>query len=117
MINYNRPSGQVTWTNGTGSAVAAGDVVVLGNRIGIAAVDIANGSSGVIDISGVFTLAAVNTVAFAVGDDLFWDATAAKLNKTEADNNYAGMCDAVKAETATTAKVEINAPSRKKVTS
>jgi len=37
---------KVVWTNGTGSDVSSGDVVVISNIIGVAEVDIADGESG-----------------------------------------------------------------------
>ncbi len=46
----------LTYTNGTGSAIAAGAPVVVGNQIGVAAVDIANGETGELFMTGVHKL-------------------------------------------------------------
>lgn len=98
----------IDWVNGSGSAVAAGDVVPVGNLIGIAVADIANGASGVLEVTGAWILPAVNNAAFAAGDLLYWDATAKKATKTEAGNAVLGVCLAAKADTGTTCVCLIN---------
>ena len=78
-------SGKVlTWTNGTGSAVSAGDVVVVGNILGVALVDIANGSTGAVCINGRFTVAKVSAAVIAQGEDLTWDASASAFDDNAA---------------------------------
>jgi len=99
----------IGWINGTGAAVLSGAAVVLGNIIGIALEAIANGLSGSVALEEVWTLPAINTAAFAVGDDLYWDATAGKLTNVPGPV-YAGMCTAAKAETGTEAEVKLGGP-------
>lgn len=67
------------WYNGTGSAVSHGDVVQIGDRIAIPAADIAAGAYGTVNIEGIFKAAAIETDAFAVGDQLYWDPSEEEL--------------------------------------
>lgn len=54
MNNRNQGKGIVLqWTNGTGSAVSSGDMVLLGDQglVGIAVHDIADGSAGSVELA------------------------------------------------------------------
>ena len=56
----------VSYTNATGSAISAGDVVIMGKMAGIAINDIANGATGMVSIAGRYTVtkkAATDVVA------------------------------------------------------
>jgi len=99
----------INWVNGTGAAILSGAVVVLGRIIGIALGAIADGLSGSVALGEVWTLPAINTVAFAVGDDLYWDATAGKLT-TVPGPVYAGMCAKAKLQAGTDAEVRLAGP-------
>jgi len=59
-----------------GSDVTAGDVVVQGDLVGIAKLDIASGALGALAVEGVFDVAkeAGGGVTFAVGAPAYWDA-------------------------------------------
>lgn len=86
--NYVEHGDSVAWTNGTGSAVVSGQVVVLGTTadatIGVAAVDIANGATGTVHLEGVFTVPKVSGAVFAQGESLIWDASAAAFDDNQA---------------------------------
>ena len=84
MKTYVQPGKVITWTNGTGSAVASGDVVVVGNIIGVAAVDIADGASGSVAIEGVYTVPKVSGAVIAQGESLTWDASAGAFDDNAA---------------------------------
>lgn len=79
-------SGQVvTWTNGTGSAVSSGDIVVVGQVLGVCMVDIANGSTGAVKISGVrVTAPKVSAAVIAQGESLTWDVSAGAFDDNAA---------------------------------
>lgn len=111
MKNKNGEGKKLNWTNSTGADVASGDPVVVGDLIGIAEADIANGSAGVLDIDGEFTLVKANDEAFAQGDTLFLNTTTNKVTKTAAGNTRAGCASEAAAETAIEAQVKINVPS------
>jgi predicted RecA/RadA family phage recombinase len=95
------------YINSSEADIAYGDVVVIGSRVGIAGENIAVDATGSLKVVGVFELPAVNDTAFAVGDALYWDATAGKLTKTAEGNTAAGYATEAKAQTGTTARVKI----------
>lgn len=65
--------GSITYTN-AGSAIASGDVVVMGSTLGVALDDIAaSGGIGEVAIEGEFRLPKVSAAVIAVGDSVFWD--------------------------------------------
>lgn len=76
--------GIIDWVNGTGAAVASGDVVKMGNILGVAMVDIANGATGSVCIDGVFTVPKVTAAVIAQGDSLTWDVSAGKFDDNAA---------------------------------
>lgn len=107
MISFKQPGRIIKYTN-TGSAISSGDVIVIGNQIGIAFTDIdATTGTGSVCLEGVYALDAVNDAAFALGDSLYWDAGASKLTKASSGNTPAGICIEAKAEAGTTGKVRL----------
>ena len=87
--NHVQAGDVMTWTNGTGSAVTSGSVVVVGDRIGVALVDIADGKSGEVATEEVYNLPK-NTAAMAQGKKCYWDATAGQIVLTASGNTVAG---------------------------
>jgi predicted RecA/RadA family phage recombinase len=73
--NYVQEGEIVQYTNG-GSDIAAGDVVVMGNVLGVALVDIAGGATGSVAVEGVFICPKVTGNAWTVGAKLSWDVSA-----------------------------------------
>lgn len=73
-----------------GSNIASGDVVVIGNRVGIAIADIASGSSGAVKMVGCYSVTKVSAQAWAAGDEIFWDASASKFTTVGTANTFAG---------------------------
>lgn len=71
----------------SGSAVAAGDVVIAGGILGVAKLPIAVGVLGAIHIKGVFSLPK-GAFATTVGQKLYWDASAAQVVATPAADDY-----------------------------
>jgi predicted RecA/RadA family phage recombinase len=57
----------------SGSSLSAGDVVVVGDFIGVAADDIADGQTGALLVEGVFKMPAPGDTAFSAGDTVDWD--------------------------------------------
>ena len=57
-----------------GSAVAAGDVVVQGDLVGIATRPIAAGTTGALAVSGIFDIVKASATVFTVGQKVYWDA-------------------------------------------
>ncbi len=67
-----------------GSAISSGDVVVIGNIIGVALTDIANGSTGSVATRGVFTVPKVSAAVIAQGESLVWDVSAGAFDDNAA---------------------------------
>lgn len=96
-----------------GSAYSAGDVVELGQSIGVALEDIASGAVGPVQISGVFNLAKVSTAVITQGEEVIWDTSASAFDDnaaTPATGDISDCCVAM--ETAgngvTTVAVKLN---------
>lgn len=84
--NYRSEGINVNYTNATGTDIVSGDLVVLGDNLnGVAIVDIADGSSGTVQIIGSFNLPKNTAVAIVQGDAVYWDETAKEVNKTNTD--------------------------------
>ena len=64
-----------------GANIDSGAVVAMGNIVGIALVDIANGDTGSVRVDGVFTLDKTAGTAWAQGDLLTWDVSASEFTK------------------------------------
>lgn len=82
MKNKIQEGDKIVYTNATGSDITAGSVVVIGALLGVAAVDIANGASGVVDLEGVFECTKTTHAtdqAIAQGEKIAWDVSAGKF--------------------------------------
>jgi len=56
------------------SAVAAGDVVVQGDLVGIATRPIAAGTTGALAVSGIFDIVKASGTVFTAGQKVYWHA-------------------------------------------
>ena len=110
MTNFIQPGKKLLWTNSTGLDVSAGDVVVVGKRIGIASVDIADGESGILSMEGVFELTKATDEAFAAqGVEAYWNTAIGKITASVGSNKKVGYIFATAIQAATTVNVKINA--------
>lgn len=83
--NFQQQGGTVTWTNSTGSSVAAGSVVKMSHTLGVALETIANGASGSVAVEGIFSdVPKVSAAVFAVGEKLIWDVSAGAFDDSAA---------------------------------
>lgn len=82
--NFVQDGDVINWTNGTGSAVVAGQVVAIGQILAVALVAIAAGATGSVKTRGVFTVPKVTDAVIAAGESLTWDASAAKFDDNAA---------------------------------
>jgi predicted RecA/RadA family phage recombinase len=93
------------WTNGTGSAVASGDGVVVNDMLCVAMTDIAALASGELKHSrGEYILPATSADDWEQGDILYWNATTGRLTDT-AQALIAGHAGKAKAALAVLAPV------------
>jgi len=92
-----------------GSAVAAGDVVVIGELVGVATAAIAANTLGVIDVEGVFTFPKATTSASALtaGQIVYWDASGLVVTGTQSSHKTAGYVVAAAGATAATVDVKL----------
>jgi len=91
------------------AAVAAGDVVALGNLIGIARLDIAADTLGSLAVVGVFDVAKA-AGAIAAGAAVYWDAANHAATTTAAGNPYLGKAVLAAESADELARVLLNAP-------
>ena len=105
--NYIQDGDILATTNGSGTDVDAGGVLVIGDSIRVAVNDIAKTASGEAFAHGVFELPATTADNWADGDVLYWDASTGKLTDTAASNTVAGHAVGIKAVSATYAQVSI----------
>ncbi len=101
------------YANASGATIASGAVVVMGNIIGVALSDIADGTTGAVAIEGVFTLPKTTGSAWTIGSKLLWDVSAGKFDvgtATPATGDVSVCCVAAgaAASAATTGPVLLN---------
>ena len=77
-----------------GSAVTAGDVVVQGELVGVAKVDIAASVLGALAVTGVFDFPKATGVGTAItaGANCYWDAANTRATTTASGNKLIGKC-------------------------
>jgi len=94
-----------------GAAVTAGDVVVQGDLIGIAKLDIASGALGALAVTGVFDVPKTAGVgeAIAAGAKVYWDVGdgVAKTDDESGENKYLGKTVAAAGDDDTTVRVRL----------
>lgn len=82
--NYEQAGNIIPWTNGTGSAVVSGQVVKIGQTLGVALVDIASTASGAVSLEGVYSVPKVSGAVIAQGEMMIWDDSAAAFDDNAA---------------------------------
>lgn len=92
--------------------VAAGDVVVLGDLVGIAKLDIAAGKLGALHVTGVYDVpkASGAGTGIASGVSVYWDAAAKQATASAGSRPLLGVTVAAAADAATTVRVRLAGP-------
>jgi predicted RecA/RadA family phage recombinase len=107
MDNFVQPGHSVEYSN-SGSAIESGDVVVMGDRCGVALTDIAaTTGTGTVNLSGVYTLAKDNDEAISQGAMLYFDSSDSTVTATAAGNTPIGVAHEAATETSTSCKVRL----------
>jgi len=90
-------------------AISAGDVVVQGDLIGIAKLDIAAGQLGTLAVTGVFDLPKPTGAGtdIAAGAKLWWNATDSRVEKTDGAGAHKYLGKAVRAAATTDALARV----------
>jgi predicted RecA/RadA family phage recombinase len=91
-----------------GADVAAGDVIVQTDLVGVAKLDIKSGKTGALAIEGVFDFAKSGGVAYAVGTILYWDDTNNVVTTTSSGNKLIGKVVRAAASADTTVRVKLS---------
>lgn len=96
-----------------GADIASGDVVVVGDQIGIALDAIANGAVGVVRLDGVFEVPKVSAAVIGQGEKVIYDLSALAFDDsaaTPATGDVSGCCVATEAagNGVLTVKVKLN---------
>ena len=84
----------VNYTNG-GTAISSGDVVVVGQQVGVALEDIANGATGAVAMEGVFSVPKVSGADIGQGEAVIWDSDPGGFEDsahTPAAGDVSGCC-------------------------
>ncbi len=84
MDNYVDGGTTVNYTNGGGSTIAAGTILLMKNTLGSVIADIAAGETGAVKISGKVTAPKVSAAVFVVGEALVWDVSAGAFDDSAA---------------------------------
>jgi predicted RecA/RadA family phage recombinase len=92
-----------------GSAVAAGDVIVQGELVGIARTPIAANALGSLAVAGVFDFAKATGggTAITAGANVYWDDTNNVATTTATGNKLIGKCVKAAADGAATVRVRL----------
>ena len=91
-----------------GAAIAAGDVVVQGDLVGVAKRPLAANEQGSIDVGGVFDFAKNTNVAYTVGTILYWDDTNNVVTATATGNKQIGKVVRAAATTDPTVRIRLS---------
>lgn len=103
---YRHPGAIMDWKNGTSADVSVGDVISLGTFCGVAQMDIADGDTGPVALSGVYEVDSVNNAGFTQGDLIYFDTVTKKATK-DAAKSFLGVAMRDKETAGTTAWVKI----------
>lgn len=107
--NYIQKGANIDYINNTGAKIAAGDVVSLTSRIGIAGTDIEAGATGSLATEGVFAIEKAASLDIAQGDPVYFSTESKTITKTATDVP-AGWAIAAAAAADAEVRVKINYP-------
>ena len=93
-----------------GSAVTAGAVVVQGELVGVAKVDIPASTLGALAVAGVFDFpkATGAGTAIAAGENCYWNAAAQQATTTATGNKLIGKCVKAAADVDATVRIRMS---------
>lgn len=106
MAKYVQRGETIDFINSTGADIAAGEVVELTARLGVAAILIPVGAKGALNVMGVYDFPALSTEALTVGQAVYF-----KDGKIQADSTgavLAGWAVEPKTTAGTVARIKID---------
>ena len=107
MVNFIQDGRVIDYAN-TGADIAYHDVVVLGNRVGIAGENIPTGEKGSVIVEGVFEIPAISTEAFTIGQIAYLNAQGKATVTKDALTTVIGWVTEPKTQAGTSALIKIN---------
>ena len=107
-VRFIQDDESVDYTPGTD--LAAGDVVVQGDLVGVAKVDCPAGRLGALAVEGVFDFpkSTAGGSAIATGTVVYWDATAKQATATSTGNKQLGRTTLAAVDADTTVRVRLD---------
>lgn len=113
MNSYKQPGEIMDFVNSTGGAIAVDTLIRISDRVGVACVDIANGETGSVQVSGVCEVAKLSSDVVAQGDSLYFDEGDARVTLSDGGggsggNTLAGYAFAGAGNGATTVLLKLN---------
>lgn len=105
MARYIYKGENLNYVNSGDNAIAAGDVISMVTRIGIAGTDIPAGGLGTVVTEGVFALKKKDAGAIAMGTAVYW--TSDGITATASTNVPAGYAAEASAAGATEIEVKL----------
>lgn len=107
--NYVQRGESLDYVNSGAAQIDAGDIVVIGTKIGVAGCDIPVGAKGSLHVEGVFEFPEKSgESAINMGAAVYYDATAGAITATSTSNTLAGYAAAPAGAGATKILVKIN---------
>ena len=101
-------AGQVVdYTNGSAADMDYLQIIALTDCIGVTVDKIPKGMTGSLSLSGVYELPAITTVAFTVGQKVYWDNATSTVTNVSASMIPCGYVVAPKATAGAVAQVKI----------
>jgi predicted RecA/RadA family phage recombinase len=93
MKNYVSNGKTIPYTP-SGDDVASGQAILVGDILGVAVADIADGEEGELALEGVFNVPKKSTDTFDAGQIVFWDAATngGELTETASTHKPVGVC-------------------------
>lgn len=88
---YVQKGENITYINAGDKDIKFGEVIVIGDRIAVAATDIKTGETGELFLTGAFEMAKVSGTAIATGKEVYYNATEDCIVTTKTGNVYAGV--------------------------
>ena len=88
--------------------VAAGEVIVQGELVGVARTPIAANTLGSLAVEGVFDFPKESSLSIAVGANCYWNAAASQATTTATDNTLIGKCIKSASDTDTIVRVRLS---------
>ncbi|ARA70939.1 TPA: DUF2190 family protein [Pasteurella multocida] len=89
-------------------AVKSGDVVVVGEMVGVAITDVENKAQGVLRVTGVFTVKAKQADNIEKGAVLYWDESAGEATTTKGSHKVLGKAWSDSGTSSTEVDVKLN---------